>query len=575
VTIWRIDKDEGRAAGGMVATMNQTAAQVGVEILARGGNAIDAAAAVAFALGVVEPFNGGLGGSGAMVIHLAQSAETMLIDYSPEAPAAAHDRMYDATGEPDPSMPWNWSGVRGRQNAVGHLSVGLPTTVAGLTKAVESFGTLALREVLAPSITLAEEGFEADWYTILRIAASMRDLAAYPETARTFLPGGYPPQPAAFAAGDRIVQPDLGRTLRAIADDGPGAFYHGPLATAIADDMRAHGGLLTEQDMATYAVEAVKCEPLGTYRGLAVHTSGGHTGGTSVMQALKILEGFDLGAMGVQSPLRAHILAETFRLIFADRYAYLGDPRYVEVPIEGLLSNEYAAAQRARIDLSRAQMYPGPGDAWAYSSAPAPVSPRPRVGQPVADHGTSTTHVSVVDRDRNAVSLTQTLGLAFGSKVTPPGTGVLLHDLMVLFDPEPGGPNSIAARKRPLFPIAPTVVVKDGRVLLCAGAPGDVKIITALIQVISNVVDLGMSAQAAVAAPRLHTRPGETSVNARFSQQTIDDLRERGHQVEVKEDSFSAFAFAFPAAIVDDGSGVLTGGVDPLKPSRALGLEQE
>jgi gamma-glutamyltranspeptidase/glutathione hydrolase len=499
----------------------------------------------------------------------------LIIYYPPAAPAAAHDRMYDATGEPDPTMPWNWSGVRDRQNAFGHLSVGLPTTVAGLAKAVESFGTLALGEVIAPSITLAEEGFEVDWYTVLRIASSMRDLAAYPETARTFLPGGYPPQPASFAAGDRIVQPHLGRTLRAIADDGPGAFYHGPLAAAIADDMRAHGGLLTEQDLATYQAEAVKCEPLGTYRGLAVHTPGGHTGGTSVMQALKILEGFDLAAMGLQSPLRAHILAETFRLIFADRYAYLGDPRYVEVPIDGLLSNEYAAAQRARIDLSRTQMHPEPGDAWAYSSVPAAAPPPPRVGLPDSDRGTSTTHVSVVDRERNAVSLTQTLGLAFGSKVTSPGTGVVLHDMMVLFDPEPGGANSVAARKRPLFPIAPTVVVKDGRALLCAGAPGDVKIITALVQVISNVVDLGMSAQTAVSAPRLHTRPGETSINARFSRPTIEGLRERGHQVEVKEDSFSAFAFAFPAAIVDDGSGVLSGGVDPLKPSRALGLEQE
>ncbi len=470
-----------RAEQGMVVTAQHEASAVGLHILASGGNAVDAAVAVGYALAVVLPCCGNIGGGGFMLIHRADGRDR-IVDFRETAPHAATPGMFlDAAGA-----------VMREASLYGYRAAGVPGTVMGLDHALSEYGRLGRAAVMAPAIALARDGFvlgPADAATLDRKAAR---LAADPAAALIFLRADGTP----YRAGDRLVQPDLARTLASIAEKGPDAFYRGPIAASVALAVAAHGGLLTAQDFADYTVSEalpVTCR----YRGYAVLSAPlPSAGGTILCEILDVLSGWDLASLGYHSPRSLHLMAEAMRHAFVDRNTALGDPAFVTDLSSRLLSPGHAAAIRAAID-------------------PETATPLTALGPGIPPHEQAqTTHYSIVDGDGNAVAVTYTLNGYFGSAVVAPGTGFLLNDEMDDFTVEPGAPNmfglvqgeanAIAPGKRPLSSMTPTIVEKDGRPVLVLGSPGGPRIITAVLESVSNILDFGLAPQDAVAAPRFH-----------------------------------------------------------------------
>ena len=460
----------------MVVSAQHYASEIGAGILAQGGNAIDAAVAVGYALAVVDPCCGNIGGGGFMTIHIKDGRDTF-INFRETAPAAATAAMYlDASGQPVNELS-RW----------GYLAAGVPGTVMGLERAAQEYGRLARRAVLAPAIALAGDG-----YVLSRADADILDGKRFgnnPVAAKIFLHA----DGSRLAPGDRLVQPDLAATLEEIAQRGPDAFYRGPIATMVVKASNANGGILTAQDFADYAV--TEMAPLAcSYRGYRIASAPPpSSGGTTICEILNILEGYDLESLGFNSAPSVHLLVEAMRYAYRDRNTYLGDPAFLQNPLERLLSKDYAAAIRAEVDASRAT---------------------PSVALPATHEKSETTHYSVVDGEDNAVAVTYTINGSFGGGVIAPGTGFFLNNEMDDFTVKPGTPNlyglvqgeanAIAPGKRPLSSMAPTLVEKDGRVLLVLGSPGGSRIITAVLETILNIVDHGMAPQQAVEAPRLH-----------------------------------------------------------------------
>lgn len=568
---WRVAKDEAVGDRGMVVGKHPLAVRTGLGVLQRGGNAVDAAVTMAFALAVVEPQSSGIGGGGFMVIHEARSGRNVVVDYAMDAPLAAGPDTYELDDGVGASA-YGWRKVRGEANVSGYRAASVPGMVRGLALALARFGTISLREALAPAIRFAEEGVEVLWQLSLRIAMSMPPLSQFPASAEVFLPGGFPPKPWGSASpADKLVQPDLARTLRSIAEEGPDSFYEGRIARVIVRAMREHDGLITEDDLTRYQPTVIEGGLTTEYRGYQLIGVPGACGSITAQQALNILEGFDLGALGAGTVEELHLQAEAFRLAFADRYRYVADPRQVPVPWEGLLSKDYASLERGRIDPLRAAAGFAPGDPWRFAAsgvAPSASGGRVRVGTDQS----STTHLSTVDRDRTVVSLTQTLVNPFGCCVIPPGTGVLLNNAMSWFDPEPGHPNSAAPGKRGLNNMAPIVVLRDGRPFLSVGAAGGRKIVQAVAQILTNLIDHGMGIQDAIAAPRIDCSGPLVLVDSRYPPSVSDKLAALGHRVRVLEESFHAYHFATPLGImIDPETGRLHGGVDPFRLAEAVG----
>lgn len=469
------------AAHGMVVTDAPLATRVGVRELEAGGNAVDAAIAAAFALAVVYPEAGNLGGGGFMVVRMADGTVAAL-DFRETAPLAATRDMYlDENGElTDRSL-------------TGHLASGVPGSVAGLWEAHRRFGSRPWAELLAPAIRLAEEGFVVDEAFASAVRAQAERLAQFPASAALFLPGGEP-----VRAGTRWRNPDLAAVLRRVAERGPAGFYEGETADLIVAEMQRGGGIITHEDLRRY--RARWREPIiFDYRGYQVISMPPpSSGGITLALIANILEGYDLRRLGWHSPTTLHLTAEAMRRAFADRNHYLADPDFVEVPREMLLSKAYAARLRSSIALDRAT----PSSAIAH----------PTGGR--ASEGNHTTHLSVVDQHGNAVALTTTINELFGSAVTVAGAGFLLNNEMDDFAAKPGSPNlfglvqgeanAIEPGKRPLSAMTPTIVTRDGRPVLITGARGGPRIITAVFQVLSNILDYGMDVSAAVAASRIH-----------------------------------------------------------------------
>ena len=464
---------------GMVVTAQHLATEIGVDVLRRGGNAIDAAVAVGYALAVVYPAAGNLGGGGFMTLRLADG-RTTFIDFREKAPLAARPAMYlDALGNVIP-----------KASTRGHLAVAVPGSVAGLELARSRYGTLRREALLAPAIRLAEHGFVLDAGDLALLARATEDFRADPATAAIFLREG-----RAFRVGERLLQKDLAGTLRRIAREGSDGFYRGPVARAIAGASAAGGGIITLQDLAGYApreLRPVECD----YRGYhVVSAPPPSSGGVVVCEILGILEGYPLGALGFRDARAVHVQVEAMRRAFRDRNTELGDPDFVSNPLERLLDKGYAARMRADID---------PAHAGIPNDAPG-VAPR---------EGNNTTHYSIIDAAGNAVAVTYTLNDWFGARLTVPGTGVLLNDEMDDFTVKVGVPNmyqlvqgeanAIAPGKRPLSSMSPTVVLKDGAPFLVLGSPGGSRIITAVVHTLLNVIDYGMTIQEAVDAPRFH-----------------------------------------------------------------------
>jgi gamma-glutamyltranspeptidase/glutathione hydrolase len=553
-TTLRISRDLAIGANHMVAAKHPWAVRAALEILERGGNAVDAAVTAAFAVGVLEPWMSGVGGGGFMTIQMA-SGERAVVDYFARAPKAARPDLYRLNADFGPSRV-GFSGVADEANTYGPLSVATPGMVRGMAVALEQFGTRGLAETLAPAIQFAEDGFPVDWYQGMLIASQQAVLRRDQETARIFLTDGLPPAPLFGQTSPRLKQPDLGRTLRHIAERGPDGFYTGEVAERIVAHVQSLGGILTLDDFAEYRPTLV--EPLTLrYRDVELVLLPYQAGGTHVGEAFAILDGFDLAASGHNTASTLHLVAEASRRATADRMAYVGDPDFVSIDWDRLTSAEFATLRRSDIDPGRASR-PGAGAAIARTAPQVPVG-----ATAGADEG-CTTHLSVVDRDGNMVSLTQTLTLIFGSAVTVPGTGVLLNDSMNLFDPRPGGPNAIASRKRPASNMAHVVAVRDGLPVLAVGAPGGRRILDTCLQMTLNVVDFGMDIQSACAAPLIDCSGSELLADDRLPPATLRGLRDRGHDVTEAPVSFSPRQFASPTGVtVDPVTGLRFGGADP------------
>lgn len=498
------------AENGMVVAAQHLATKVGVDVLKRGGNAVDAAVAVGYALAVVYPAAGNLGGGGFMTLQLADGRKTFL-DFREKAPLAATPNMYlDKEGNV----------IKGLSTH-GHLAVGVPGSVSGLEWAREKYGTLKRQELLAPSITLADQGFALDQGDIDMLHTATADFRKDPASAAIFLKGGEP-----YQVGDRLVQKDLARTLKAISDRGPEGFYKGPVAQALTQASQAGGGLITQADLDQYKTREmppVECD----YRGYhVVSAPPPSSGGVIICEILNILEGYPLKDLGFRSAQSVHYQIEAMRHAYVDRNSYLGDPDFVKNPIARLTDKAYAAQIRAVID---------PNKAGVSKDIKPGVAPH---------EGSNTTHYSIADRWGNAVSVTYTLNDWFGAKVTVPGTGVLLNNEMDDFTVKIGVPNiyglvqgeanAIAPGKRPLSSMSPTIVSKDNQPVMVVGTPGGSRIITAVLHTLLNVIDYGMNVQEAVDAPRFHQQwlPDLTNMeNFAISPDTRKLLEAAGHKL--------------------------------------------
>jgi gamma-glutamyltranspeptidase/glutathione hydrolase len=502
------------APHGVVVAQEARAAQIGVEMLKRGGNAVDAAVATAFALAVTYPRAGNLGGGGYMLIHLAGRRQDVAIDYRETAPAATRrDIFLDRDGEADPQ--------KSRDSALG---IGVPGTVAGLALAQARYGsgTLRLADLIAPAIALAREGIPIRDDVADSLPGAARRLARWPSSARIFLKAdGH-----ALGAGDRLVQSDLADTLEAIARGGPRAFYEGAIADKLVAGVRAAGGIMTGQDLKNYR-PLLRTPVRGRYRGYdIVSMPPSSSGGVVLIEMLNILEGYRQGELGADSAERLHLMIEAMQRAYADRAAFLGDPATVTAPLRRLMSKRYAAELRRGIDPARAT----PANEVRAGAAPA-------------REGDNTTHFSVIDRFGNAVANTYTLNFSYGLGLVAEGTGVLLNNELDDFAAKPGAPNAYGLLggdanapgpgKRPLSSMAPTIVLKDGKPFLVTGSPGGSRIITAVLQVISNVIDLKLPIAEAVGAPRIHDQwsPDEVVVERGLKPDLIHGLEAFGHPV--------------------------------------------
>jgi gamma-glutamyltranspeptidase/glutathione hydrolase len=500
-----------RARNGVVTAQESRAARIGVEILDRGGNAVDAAVAVGFALAVTYPRAGNIGGGGFMVIHLAKTGQDVTIDYRETAPAAATATMFlDADGEPDPK--------KSRDSA---LSVGVPGTVAGLALAREKYGSgkLSLADLIEPAITLARNGVDIVDDVADTLPLAQQRIARWHSSAPVFLNS----DGSVLAPGQDLLQPDLAVTLRAIASDGPKGFYEGPVGEKLATAVRKAGGIMTVDDLKNY--RAIERAPVrGTYRGYdIVSMPPPSSGGVHLIEMLNILEGYDVAKLGRDESL--HDMIEAMKRAYADRAVFMGDPDVIKMPVAGLTSKKYAASLRAQI---------------GERATPAAEI---RAGKPADFEGKNTTHFSIIDRDGNAVSNTYTLNFSYGLGLVAEGTGVLLNNELDDFTSKPGTANAYGLvgfdanlpgpGKRPLSSMTPTIVLKDGKPFLITGSPGGSRIITAVLQVIVNAIDFQMPIDQAVSAPRLHHQwqPDEVYVEPGFAPDVLTALAKRGHNI--------------------------------------------
>ncbi len=525
------------AEHGMVASQEALATEIGVAILEQGGNAVDAAAAVAFALAVTLPRAGNLGGGGFMLVYDAKSGETVAIDYREMAPASAHRDMYlDADG-----------------NAVSKLSrfhghaVGVPGTVAGMELALERYGTMSLAEVVQPAIALAE-GLTVTPDLSESLQGLESRLKAWPSSAAIF----FKPDGSFYQPGETLVQADLAASLRLIAEKGGEGFYKGSTAEKIASAVQAAGGSMTVEDLANY-VAKVRDPVKGDYRGYEILSMPPpSSGGTHIVQILNMLEAYPIGFLGLNSADTLHLMAEAMKRAYADRSVYLGDSDFADVPLAGLTHKAYAAELRGQIS--------------RFDATPSTAI---REGAPQPYESNETTHFSIIDKHGNAVSNTYTINFSYGSGLVAEGTGVLLNNEMDDFSAKPGVPNAygliggeanaVEAGKRPLSSMSPTIVMKDGQPFLVTGSPGGSRIITTVLQVIMNVIDHKLNIAEATAAPRIHHQwlPDELRVEEGLSPDTLRLLAAMGHDIALKRAMGSA-----QSVMIDPATGYRLGASD-------------
>jgi gamma-glutamyltranspeptidase / glutathione hydrolase len=532
-------KDE-ISANGMVAAAHPLAAQTGVEILQKGGNAIDAAVATAFALNAVEPNASGIGGGGFMVIRFAETGEVIVLDYREVAPGAATKDMFAS----DEASEQGWSKLGGK-------AVGVPGTLMGLKQALDDYGTMTLEEVMTPAIGYMENGFEITETFSQMINDNYDKLVNWNDPFEiAYLKEGLP-----LATGDVLIQEDLAKTYKEILDKGIEHLYGGELGQKIVDAVQAQDGILELQDLKDYQPRVL--EPItGDYRGYDIFSMPPpSSGGTHLIQILNIMENFDITSMNYHGPTHISVMAEAMKMAFADRAKYMGDPAFAtDMPLDGLTSKEYAKTLADQIVIKEPKQEVPAGDPTAY------------------EHH-STSHISVIDAQGNAVALTQTINYFFGSGVIVPDVGVIMNNEMDDFAKSPDSPNAPEPGKIPLSSMSPTIIEKDGEPFMILGTPGGTRIFTAMTQIISNVIDFGMSMDEAIEAPRMHcySSGGEAKpiyVESRIPAITIEALRTFGNEVEVRGAHDLYFGGAQGIMLK---KGVLFGGGDSRRDGVAVG----
>jgi len=529
---------------GMVVSTDRIASEIGCFILKKGGNAVDAAVAMGFALAVTFPPAGNIGGGGFMVIHTSNGVRTT-INYREKAPLkASADMCLNANGELIEDL-----------NHHSYLSVGVPGTVAGLCLALEKYGTMDLKEVIKPAIKLAEKGIPLSYSMSQWIKEKKDYFAAYPASMALF----FKKDGENYEPGEKFVQKDLAATLKRIAQKGRDGFYKGKTAQLIVEDMEIHGGLISYKDLENYQ-SIIQKPVIGTYRGFdIISMSPPSSGGIALIEMLNILEGYDLSSQGHNSAASIHLLVEAMKRAFADRARYIGDPEFnPDMPVELLISKEYAARLRETIVSDKASHVSSTTFEWKTDSE-------------------ETTHFSIIDAFGNAVSQTYTLENWFGSKIVTEGAGFLLNDEMGDFNPQPGrtdstgmigtAPNFIFPEKRMLSSMTPTIVAKNGKPLLIIGSPGGRTIINTVLQVIINVIDYGMNIQEAINAPRIHHQWMPDTIRVEkwaISVDTIDRLERMGYHVKMEGSQGRAMGI-----LVDPETGYRFGASDPRSPDGA------
>jgi len=521
--------DQVAGKSGMIATAHPLATQAGLEILKKGGNAVDAAVAAAFALGVVEPHASGIGGGGFMLIYQvsgpAAGGAVVAVDYREVAPRK--------------TVPGEMSAGRVR---TGPKSVAVPGALAGLAAALAAYGTISMKAVLEPAIRLAEDGFPANRLLVRMIRNNSEKLSKNPEAKRIYLDPRY-------EEGDTVVYKDLARTYRLIAEKGVDVFYRGEIAEAIAAEMARSKGWLDREDLENYRAEIR--EPVrGSYRGYDIFSMPPpSSGGVHIVEILNIMEGYDPARLGHNSAQAIQLMAEAMRRVFRDRARFMGDPDFVDIPLQGLLSKEYAAKLREGIE-------------------PGGINRKIRMPDPGEDESAQTTHISVADSRGNMVALTQTLNSFFASGIVVPGTGILLNNEMNDFAHR--GPNAAAPGKKPVSSMSPTIVLRNGEPFLSVGMAGATRIISGLPQIIMNILDFGMNLQEAIAAPRFYCASGEISLESRIAESTRRKLTGMGYGIKTRE-AFDIYFGGAQGVLIDRKSGTMYGGADPRRASSAEG----
>ena len=545
----------------MVATKDVHATSAGIEILEAGGNAIDAAVAACFAVGVVEPASSGIGGGGYLVYQVGQAGG--VVGFPMRGPLAARPDMFELTGEPAVGS-FGWPGVVDDENLEGYRSIATPGAVAGLCEAHRRHGRLPLQEVVAPAVRIAREGFAPSWFNLYSLGLSAGILFRYEELRRVFMPDGEMP------TGDLLRQPDLADVLDIIGREGPDSFYRGDVARVIVADIRRNGGILSEQDLADYRPFVWDGGLEFSYRGHTVRVPPYSSAGITSAMTLRLLDGFAVGAMGHNSEEMLHHYISCARLAYADRFEYVADPEHAEVPWDGLVSDAYTRRRRCSIQLDAPSVFEA-GDPWVEEGR------RPEqvlvASRPALDDGT--THLCVVDGEGNAVSLTNTIMSAFGSGVVPKGTGIVMNNGMMWYDPIPGRVNSIVPGKFPLNNMTPALVLDSDGVRLAVGASGGRRITNCVTQIIVKVLDFGLDPQAAIDSPRVDCSTLATSVDSRLDQSVRSGLEGRGHLLFTIGEGLvqTGFAsFASPVAILRESDSGLRGGVDTFHSAYAAGL---
>ncbi|MBD3648296.1 MAG: gamma-glutamyltransferase [Pseudomonadales bacterium] len=497
--VFSTEKLSASGSRGMVVTNHPLGSAAGAEMIAAGGNAVDAAIASLFALTVVEPMMVGIFGAGMTNLRLG-SGEYRFVNNYTVAPAAATPDMYETVSDTWP----DYQVVKNRENDVGVRATGVPGSLKGWCETLADWGTLSLDDVLQPAIRYAERGFPASPYLVEIIGRMPEDIALVPETEKTFLPKGRRLKP-----GEMVRQPEYAESLRLIAREGPSALYDGELGKLAVEYIQKEGGIITVEDLSGYRTvwsDIVR----GSYRGYDIMGPPPPTaGGVHVIEMLNVLEAFDVGALGYGSADMIHLLIEVLKIGFEDRRKYTGDPAFVDVPVDMLIDKGYADERRQLIDMNTPRRVE-----TAYSREPA-----------------STTNLTTADDEGNVVAATHTIHSAFGSKATVPGTGMLLNNTMNIFDPHPGLANSIEPGKRVTSSMSPIVVERDGRPAFLLGLVGGLRIFPSALQAIVNVIDHGMSAQEAVEAPRIWTLGEDVEIEPGIPKAITSELERRGHRL--------------------------------------------